>query len=181
ASSIETFPDATAVISAIAPGGLSAPCPCVRGSAASSGRAVYSSTSLIVCGEGVYPPAVRAASITSAATPLVTAADLLVPLSRKSRATPPFPVSCQFGYWAKSELPTAAVETSWWPGATRSGFTSPSYHVGPRELYGATMSSPRVAVPRVSSAPTVIADGALPGLRIPAYPGSPVKMFLPTL
>ena len=49
-----------------------------------------------------------------------------------------------------------------------SGFARPSNQDGPRELYGATVSSIRVAVPFVSSAPTVMADGALPGDAMPA-------------
>ena len=44
----------------------------------------------------------------------------------------------------------------------------PSYQDGPRELYGATRSSSRDAVPFVMDAPTVIADGALPGEVTPA-------------
>jgi hypothetical protein len=54
------------------------------------------------------------------------------------------------------------------PGATTSGFAYPSYHVGPRELKGATSSSDRVTVFFVSTAPTEIADGALPGEVMPA-------------
>ena len=50
----------------------------------------------------------------------------------------------------------------------------PAHHVGPRELYGATRSSVRVFVSNVLTDPTVIAEGALPGDRMPAYPGSPV-------
>ena len=67
----------------------------------------------------------------------------------------------------KSVEPIAASETRLWPGATRSGLGSASYHVGPRELYGATTSSAREIVLFVSSAPTVIADGAFAGLRMP--------------
>ena len=41
--------------------------------------------------------------------------------------------------------------------------------VGPRELYGATRSSlRRLGVERSVTAPTVIADGALPGDTMPA-------------
>ena len=39
----------------------------------------------------------------------------------------------------------------------------PSTAVSPRELQSATRSSLRTGVPIVSTAPTVIADGALPG------------------
>src|SRR5271154_1573253 len=67
------------------------------------------------------------------------------------------------------------------PGATTSGFGNALYHVGPRELYDAIASSLRVTVLFVSTAPTVTADGALPGERMPAYPGRPVTTFFPTL
>src|SRR5258705_396392 len=56
------------------------------------------------------------------------------------------------------------------PGATTSGFTKPSCHVGPRELYADTSSSAGVTVPFVLPATTVIADGALPGEVTPAQP-----------
>jgi hypothetical protein len=49
------------------------------------------------------------------------------------------------------------------PGATTSGLAYASYQVGPRELNGATTSSERVTVFFVSTAPTVMADGALAG------------------
>ena len=53
------------------------------------------------------------------------------------------------------------------PGATTSGFASASYQVGPRELKSATMSSTRARVWNVCAAPTVMADGALPGELMP--------------
>ena len=59
-------------------------------------------------------------------------------------------------------------DASLWPGAIRSGFAKPSYHDGPRELYGATTSSLRAAVFCVFAAPTQIADGALQGDVMPA-------------
>ena len=62
-----------------------------------------------------------------------------------------------------SVLLSAAAATRRCPGATTSGFAAASYQVGPRELYDATRSSRGDAVFIVSSAPTVIADGALPG------------------
>src|SRR5438128_12368059 len=62
-----------------------------------------------------------------------------------------------------------------------SGFTVPSYQAGPRELYGATTSSPRVTVFMLIAAPIVIADGALPGDAMPAYPDTPVFGFWPKL
>jgi hypothetical protein len=65
-------------------------------------------------------------------------------------------------------FPDQVTAVSAWPGATTSGFVNPSYHVGPRELYAVMASSDRVVVPLVSNAPTVIADGALPGDAMPA-------------
>ena len=60
-------------------------------------------------------------------------------------------------------VPLEISETSLWPGAMMSGFANASYHVGPRELYEGMVSSDRASVCFVSSAPTVMADGALPG------------------
>ena len=60
------------------------------------------------------------------------------------------------------------------PGAARSGFTARSNLVGPRELYDATVSSDRLVVPHVFSAPTVIANGELPGEVMPPRIGTPV-------
>src|SRR5688500_14955826 len=62
-----------------------------------------------------------------------------------------------------------------------SGFAYPSYHDGPRELYAATRSSSRLTVPKVRTEATEIADGALPGDAVPAYPTAPVVGFLPKL
>src|ERR1044072_6913726 len=76
---------------------------------------------------------------------------------------------------------TSVTEIMVGPGATTSGFTYPSYHVGPRELYDGTSSSPCETVPFVSTAPTVLADGALPAEVPPAYPISPVSGLTPTL
>src|SRR3954463_12973076 len=78
-----------------------------------------------------------------------------------------------------SVLPLAATDRRLSPGATTTGLAKPSYHEGPRELYGATRSSPRATVSNVFTAPTVMADGALPGDATPAYPGSPVLWFTP--
>src|SRR5471032_2090293 len=63
--------------------------------------------------------------------------------------------------------PFASIETILLPGAATSGFTAPSYRVGPRELYVATVSSSRLTVPCVLSEPTVIASGELPGDVMP--------------
>ena len=71
----------------------------------------------------------------------------------------------------------AATESRLCPGATKSGLANPSYHDGPRELYGATRSSPRVTVSTCATAPTVIADGALPGDAMPRVAGAPVFGF----
>ena len=65
------------------------------------------------------------------------------------------------------------------PGARTSGFTRPSYHVGPRELKSETVSSDRFSVLCMSIAPAVSAEGALPGDVMPAYPISPVSGFFP--
>src|SRR5262245_15533029 len=65
-----------------------------------------------------------------------------------------------------SVLPNAAVETTPVPGATTSGFAIRSVIVGPRELYGAIVSSLRVTVPFVEEAPTVSTHGAFPGAVI---------------
>ena len=54
------------------------------------------------------------------------------------------------------------------PGAATSGLRKPSIAVSPRELQSAMRSSLRAAVPIVSTAPTVIADGALPGEVMPS-------------
>ena len=54
-----------------------------------------------------------------------------------------------------------------WAGATTSGLAKPSYQEGPRELKGATVSSVRVSVWAVLLAPTLRAEGALPGEVMP--------------
>ena len=64
------------------------------------------------------------------------------------------------------------------PGRFESGFTYTSYRVGPAGCSW-IQSSLRETVSSVRAAPTVIADGALPGDVIPAYPGWPVVGFLP--
>ena len=48
-----------------------------------------------------------------------------------------------------------------------SGLTVMSNRAGPRELYSATVSSDRPTVPHVFSAPTVMANGELPGDVMP--------------
>ena len=54
----------------------------------------------------------------------------------------------------------------WLPGAATSGLMMRSYFVGPFELYFASVSSDRAAVPCVSIAPTVSAYGLLAGDEI---------------
>ena len=61
-------------------------------------------------------------------------------------ARPSLPFLRSVGYVWYSALFGAASDTSMWPGATKSGLTRPSYHVGPFELYIAMRSSSRVTV-----------------------------------
>jgi hypothetical protein len=82
---------------------------------------------------------------------------------------------------ARRRLPTAATDRTFSPGATTSGFRNPSYHVGPRELNAETRSSSREIVSNMFVDPLVIAEGALPGDAMPAYPGSPVFLLMPKL
>src|SRR6185295_16867922 len=104
---------------------------------------------------------------------------MLVPLSRMNDLSPTRINPAE--YVAYSVLCGLMFETSLEPGATMSGFCNPSYHVGPRELYHATVSSAREIVCSVSTAPTVIADGAFPGEVMPAYAGSRVSVSPPKL
>src|ERR1051326_5433295 len=110
----------------------------------------------------------------TASAPLATAAAMLVPLN-----TMWFVSTRNCGYVLYRYSFVVASDTRRWPGATRSGFGSASYHVGPAALYGVSRSSPRSSVFAVSNAPTVIADGALPGQVMPAYPACPVSGFTP--
>src|SRR5690349_16984129 len=105
----------------------------------------------------------RLASMTSATTPLATAAAMLVPLSLMYGAISV--CSCELPYRV---VVGSLMAISAWPGATTSGLTCEVYHVGPRELKSDTSSSERVAVALVRRAPTVSADGALPGEVMPA-------------
>src|SRR5580700_8368675 len=52
------------------------------------------------------------------------------------------------------------------PEVTRSGLNHPSGLVGPTLLNGAMVSSPLLAVPLSSTAPTVMTIGSSPGLRM---------------
>src|SRR5262245_48248115 len=113
----------------------------------------------------------------TAMRPETTPADMLVPFSLRNLVVPVLVTSD--GYSVSSVLPDASFEISACPGARMSGLPMPSYHVGPRELKGATRSSPREIVPLVTAAPTVMADGALPGDAMPAYPTTPVTGFRP--
>ncbi len=124
-----------------------------------------------------------------ATTPDTTPVDMLVPDSRSGEfgelGSPRRPasvsgtrlsgsVSYSFELWG-----TAA--TSRWPGASTSGFAYPSNQLGPRELYGATVSSACVAVLFRFTVPTVMADGALPGDEMPPKPTRPVVGLMPLL
>jgi|SRR5438067_12575819 len=107
----------------------------------------------------------------SATTPLVTAAAMLDPLN-DSRCWP-FELMWLFFSSLYRYDDVFVSDARLWPGATTLGFTSASNHVGPRELYSATLSSSRETVSCVATAPTVIADGALPGEVTPVYPAAP--------
>src|SRR5262249_44007503 len=105
---------------------------------------------------------------------------MLVPLSFVRLVVSLF-LTNPLGYNFPIVLAVGTSDTMCEPGATRSGFWNAWYHVGPRELYHAIVSSDRVTVPAVSRAPTVMASGALPGDVMPPYPiscvvGSPPKL-----
>src|SRR3954447_5854214 len=111
----------------------------------------------------------------SAAPPVTTGAAMLVPLRRRY-AFVALPATCHCGYVVLRYDLLDSSETMRVPGASRSGLTARSYRVGPRELYGATVSSDVSTVPCVSSAPTVIAYGELPGDAMPPRIGAPVSV-----
>ena len=77
------------------------------------------------------------ASTTSATTPLATPAAMLVPLSTSS-GWPFLDVARLVGSVLYRYDDALASDASLCPGATTSGLAKPSYHDGPRELYGAT-------------------------------------------
>src|SRR5687768_13858304 len=120
--------------------------------------------------------ALRLASMTSAARPDTTPADMLVPVSARYLVP-----TRSAGLLSTSALNGAAGPTILWPGATTSGLTNPSYQVGPRELQPPIVSSVRRLVPSTRSEPTVSEDGALPGDEMPPNPGSPVVLLMPLL
>jgi hypothetical protein len=96
--------------------------------------------------------------------PLVTAAAMLLPLRRNFVSEQPAqPRSCS-GRRENGAMSDMRDK----PGATTSGFANASYHVGPRELNGATRSSARVSLSFVLVAPTVMTEGAFPGEVNPA-------------
>src|ERR1041385_6237380 len=72
-------------------------------------------------------------SSSSAAAPDTTAVDMLVPLNSMYAAFPGA-ATTRSGYVVDSALPAADADTMRLPGATRSGFSTPSTAVGPREL-----------------------------------------------
>src|SRR5262252_3062604 len=87
---------------------------------------------------------------------------MLVPLSCMY-ALVPDPARWSTGYLVTRYEPAASSDTILLPGAATAGFIVKSYLVGPRELYVAIVSSLRFTVPAVLTAPTVIANGELPG------------------
>ena len=138
-------PGSIAAASATAPAAFSAPAPAVSVSEPGIANEVYSRIAFTAFGEsgGLNRCAARPASSISATVPLTTPADMLVPLSLMNGLPPT--ITMPPGYVEASVLGTLRSETSFEPGATRSGFWKPSNHVGPRELYQATVSSPRGA------------------------------------
>ncbi len=101
---------------------------------------------------------------------------MLVPLS-SMYAFSPRPETIRSAYVRARYEPAAAGATILFPGAAISGFSTPSNRVGPRELYVAITSSDRCGVPRVFSAPTVIAAGAFAGEMTPPTMGRPSSVF----
>src|ERR1700687_4973054 len=97
-------------------------------------------------------PLLLCASSMRAATPVATPAAMLVPLSESNgcpfRERPWLRVRVRYRFEA-----SVVSDASRCPGAMTSGLAKPSYHDGPRELYGATMSSSRVTVFFVIAAP----------------------------
>ncbi len=89
----------------------------------------------------------RVACFSNATTPVTTPAAMLVPDSCMN-SLPDWPLLAQLRIrLVAASCCGAASDARKWPGATKSGFTRPSYHVGPLELYAATRSSLRVTVP----------------------------------
>ena len=92
-----------------------------------------------------------------AATPETTGAAIEVPPARMY-----WPSTTHVGQRLVKALSGASVETMWAPGAPMSGFSKPSC-VAPTLDHSVGASSPRHAVPLSSIAPTVSANGSLPG------------------
>src|SRR5687768_9276111 len=114
-------------------------------------------------------------SSSSATAPDTAAALMLVPDSWSR--FPDVVSMTSSGCSCASVDPGASSPTILFPGATRSGLTNPSNHVGPRELYVAITSSDRCAVPLVLIAPTVIANGETPGIVMRPSSGLPFASF----
>src|SRR6266851_9652145 len=115
-------------------------------------------------------------SSSSATSPLTTPDDMLVPDSCIT-AFAPVPLTWFCGYVFDRYESPASADAMWCPGAARSGLMIRSYRVGPFELYAASVSSDRAAVPCVSIAPTAIAYGLFAGVVIPPYTDRPSFVF----
>src|SRR5205085_2358494 len=118
----------------IAENSLISPRPCENTSAAGTGSAVYSSSALMVFGVRRSENLWRLTSIIKATTPLVTAADMLVPFRRRYRAEPSAPATCREGNALNSVLFNAAGAIIACPDAAMSGLARWVKRVGPREL-----------------------------------------------
>src|SRR5438132_14376018 len=108
--------------------------------------------------------------------PLATPAAMLVP-DNWITALAPVPLTWRSGKFFDKYESAASADAIWLPGADRSGLMTRSYRVGPFELYAASVSSDRCAVPCVSIAPTAIAYGLLAGVMIPPYTDRPSCVF----
>ena len=98
------------------------------------GNALRCSIALTAFGVGAAPNVVREASIISATLPLTTPAAMLVPLSARYRSSVDWPSSCLSGSALNRDMLPFEMPYRLCPGATTSGLTNESYHVGPREL-----------------------------------------------
>src|SRR4051794_34836316 len=92
-----------------------------------------------------------------AISPETTPAAIDVPPTRKY-----FPSTTQVGQRVAYSEPGASVDTRRAPGATTSGFSTPSW-VLPRLDQAASSSSPMAFVPASSTAPTVMTCGSFAG------------------
>src|SRR4051812_14954415 len=74
-------------------------------------------------------------------------------------------------------LPGDDTDTTWAPGAARSGLARPSW-VGPRPEKSGTTSSVMATVPRSSTAPTVTTQGSSAGFEM--VPGAGPRLLAET-